>query len=109
MLYQQSLSSYYVITWKVLLAFRHYLGVVHAHNKMHVRYKVWVEWGIGGLKQKWKRLMKCFDSTKEKYNYLLQEVTIFTHFLNRHHLNFTYEIIGNQIKDPTHFDRDEDF
>ncbi len=53
--------------------------------------------------------MKCFDSTKEKYNYLLQEVTIFTHFLNRHHLNFTYEIIGNQIKDPTHFDRNEDF
>jgi hypothetical protein len=56
-----------------------------------------------------KRLMKCFDSTKEKYNYLCQKIIIFTHFLHRHHLNFTYEIISNQIKDPTYFDRDEDF
>jgi hypothetical protein len=71
---------------------------------MHVRYKLKVEWGIGGLKQKWKRLMKCFYFTKENYNYLCQEIIIFTHFLHRHHLNFTYEIIGNQIKDPTYND-----
>jgi hypothetical protein len=26
--------------------------IVHAYNKMHVGYKVHVEWGIGGLKRK---------------------------------------------------------
>jgi hypothetical protein len=37
--------------------------IVHAYNKMHVGYKVHVEWGIGGLKRKWRRLMKSFDNT----------------------------------------------
>jgi hypothetical protein len=38
--------------------------VVQTFNKMHVGFKVYVEWGIGGLKRKWKHdLMKWFDST----------------------------------------------
>jgi hypothetical protein len=53
--------------------------------------------------------MKCFDSTKYIYNYLFHEVTIYTRFLHKHYLNFTYEIIGNQIKNPTYFVWDEDF
>jgi hypothetical protein len=28
--------------------------VIRAYNKMHVGYKVQMEWGIGGLKRKWK-------------------------------------------------------
>jgi hypothetical protein len=35
-----------------------------------------VEWGIGGFKFKSRRLMKCFDSTKEKYNYLFKAITL---------------------------------
>jgi hypothetical protein len=27
-------------------------GAIHVYNKMHVGFKVQVEWGIGGLKQK---------------------------------------------------------
>jgi hypothetical protein len=42
---------------------------MQAYNKTHARYKMQMEWGIGGLKWKWKRLMKHFDSTKEKYNH----------------------------------------
>jgi hypothetical protein len=34
------------------------------HNKNNASFKVRVEWGIGGLKSKWRRLMKIFDSTK---------------------------------------------
>ncbi len=41
------------------LALGHILNVMQTCNKMHVGYKIWVEWGIW----KWKRLMKCFDST----------------------------------------------
>ncbi len=29
-------------------------NVIKAYNKMYVGYKMWVEWGIGGLKRKWK-------------------------------------------------------
>ncbi len=46
---------------KCELAFGHDLNVVHVYNEMHARYIVWVESGIGGLKWKWKRLMKHFN------------------------------------------------
>jgi hypothetical protein len=36
------------------------------HNKNNAFFKVKVEWGIGGLKANWRRLMKRFDSTKKK-------------------------------------------
>jgi hypothetical protein len=35
-----------------------------------------MEWGIGGLKFKWRRLMKCFDSAKEKYSCLFKAITL---------------------------------
>jgi hypothetical protein len=31
---------------------------IDAYNKMHARFCIKVEWGIGGLKRKWQRLMK---------------------------------------------------
>jgi hypothetical protein len=33
------------------------------HNKNNACFRVRVEWRIEGLKSKWKRLMKIFDST----------------------------------------------
>ncbi len=47
--------------------------------------------------------MKWFDFTQEKYNNLLLGTTILTNFLHRCHIKFTYEIIGNQIEDPTNY------
>jgi hypothetical protein len=55
---------------------RHELHVVHAYHKMHVGYEVQMEWGIGGLKRKWKRFMKHFNFTKPKYNHLFKTTTI---------------------------------
>jgi len=40
------------------------LLAIDAYNKMHAGYRVAVEWGIGGLKRKWKRMLKTFDCTK---------------------------------------------
>jgi hypothetical protein len=37
--------------------------VLQTYNKMHVRFKVQVEWGISGVKRKWRRFMKRSDST----------------------------------------------
>jgi hypothetical protein len=31
---------------------------IDAYNKMHAGFRIKVEWGIGGLKRKWRRLMK---------------------------------------------------
>jgi hypothetical protein len=45
-------------------------NVVQTYNMMHLRFKVQIEWGIGGLRKKWKHYMKSFDSTKPKYSHL---------------------------------------
>jgi len=57
--------------------------VIRTYNKIHGRYGVRVEWGISGLKRKWRWLMKRFDSTKPKYTILLILVAILTNFLHR--------------------------
>jgi hypothetical protein len=58
-----------------------------------------VEWGIGGLKSKWRKLMKHFDSTKEKYSHLFRACYI-TNFLHKCLQDFTFEIIGEHHNDP---------
>lgn len=59
-----------------------------------------MEWAIGGLKCKWKRLMNCFDFTKEKYNNLFRVTTLLTNFLHRHQHDFTFEVISEHLDDP---------
>lgn len=53
--------------------------------------------------------MKCFESTKENNIPLFLATVILIKFLFKHHLNFTYEVIGNQINDPTNYIWDVDF
>jgi hypothetical protein len=90
------------------LAFGHDLNVVHVYNEMHARYIVWVEWGISGLKQKWKRLMKCFN-LQSPYNHLFKVVLILINFLHRSYLNFRYEIIGEHIDNLITYSWDQNF
>jgi len=75
--------------------------VVQAYNKMHASFKVQAEWGIGGLKRKWRCLMNRFDSTKPKYAHLFQITTFLTNFLHRRHMDLTYEVVGDLITNPT--------
>jgi flagellar biosynthesis protein FliQ len=44
--------------------------------------------------------MKRFDSTKPKYIVLFRVVVILTNFLHRRWMDFTFEIIGEQL--PKH-------
>lgn len=87
----------------------HDLDVVQTYNKMHVGHRMQVEQGIVGLKWKWKRFMKSFDSTKDKYSHLFKIVVILTNFLHICHFNFTYEVISNPIDDPIDYNWDGDF
>jgi hypothetical protein len=79
------------------------------HNKNNARFKVKVEWGIGGLKSKWRRLMKRFDSTKQKYNHLFRARTFLTNFLHRHHQNFMIEVIGEHQDNPAKHEWDGNY
>jgi hypothetical protein len=75
--------------------------VMQAYNKMHASFKVQVEWGIGGLKRKWRHLVKRFDSTKQKYAHLFRAVTRLTNFLQKRCVDLTYEVVGDLIVNPT--------
>jgi hypothetical protein len=68
---------------------------------MHASFKVQVEWGISGLKRKWRRFMNRFDSTKPKYAHLSQTTTLLCNFLHRRRMDFTYEVVGDLITNPT--------
>ena len=61
--------------------------VIDAFNSRHAGIRVRVEWGIGGLKRKWKRLMKRFDSTKPKFCVLFKSACLLTNFIHRRRLN----------------------
>jgi hypothetical protein len=63
---------------------------------MHLKYKMWMEWGIGGLKRKYRWSMKMFDSTKPKYIILFIIAIILTNFLQGHWIDFTFEIMANK-------------
>jgi hypothetical protein len=73
------------------------MDAMHAYNKMHVGYRVQVEWGIGRLKRKWKRLMKRFNSTKPKYSYLFKSRALFTNSLHRRKTDLTYKVIDDHL------------
>lgn len=54
--------------------------------------------------------MKHFDSTMDKCNHLFEgAISILINFLHKCHVNFTYEVIGNQVDDPFDYGWDGDF
>jgi hypothetical protein len=64
----ESINMYQIGRCELVL--RHDLNVINVHKKIHVSYKMRVEWRIKGLNRKWKQLMKRFNSIKPKYNHL---------------------------------------
>jgi hypothetical protein len=43
--------------------------------------------------------MKKFESTNGKYTHFCCETIVLSNYLHKHHMDFTYEVIGNQIQD----------
>jgi hypothetical protein len=48
-----------------------------------------MEWGIGGLKQKWRCFMKKIDATKLKFSHLFQANVFVTNYLHHCWMDFT--------------------
>ena len=61
---------------------------------MHASYRVRVEWDIGGFKQKWRCLMKCYDATMLKYDDFFTSCCLMTNFIHRRRMSDLEEIIG---------------
>jgi len=53
--------------------------------------------------------MKCFDSTKEKYNHLFKVVMLLINFLHVHHQDFIIEVIGEHHNDLAKHGWDGDY
>ena len=80
-----------------------------AYNKMHACYCVKVEWHIGGLNCKVRRLTKRFDVTKPKNNRFFWAVAILTNFIHRRRIDFAHNVVGKQPKPTQDYDWEGDY
>jgi hypothetical protein len=71
--------------------------VINAFNKVHAGVRVRVEWGIGGMKRKWKRMMKRFDHTKTKFPIYFKTACLLTNFSHRRRMDLHTEDIRMAI------------
>ena len=65
------------------------MDAVDAFNAVHGGIRVRVEWGIGGMKRKWRKLMKKFDCTIQKFPHYFRACAILTNFIQRRRLDMT--------------------
>lgn len=85
------------------------LEVINAYNKMHSRCNIVVEWGIRGLKRKWRCLMKRYDCTRDKYMQLVYVVALLTNFIQRRRKVLGFEVVGEPHNGPDHHKWDGDY
>jgi hypothetical protein len=79
------------------LSFMHDQNLINVYNKMHVSYKVRVEWGIWGLKRKWGQLIYlCLKPSMIYYTSSLSIMNFFNIILN-----IIVHIHQKKIKNPT--------
>jgi len=65
------------------------MDAVDAFNAVHGGMRVRVEWGIGGMKRKWRKLMKKFDCTIQTFPHYFRACAILTNFIQRRRLDMT--------------------
>lgn len=75
------------------------LGLAKRFNKMHVGYRLRVEWGISGLKTKCRCLQKRFDHlVKPTFAITFTIATLLTNFLHRRRRDMHEVIAGNYCR-----------
>ena len=76
---------------------------------MHAGYRIKVEWGIGGLKQKWRRLMKRFDNRRPRFRHFFDVAAKLTNFLHRRCMNFDRVLPEDQEENDENYGWGGDF
>ena len=69
--------------------------VINAYNKVHAGYRVQVEWGIGGLKKRWKIMSKRYDLSRDKFCCVFHACCVMTNFIHRRRMNIQPVVIGD--------------
>ena len=65
-----------------------------AYNKVRAGKRIRVEWGIGGLKMKWRVLSGTWTNRRQKFATTMRACVILTNFLHRRRMNMTVEEAG---------------
>jgi hypothetical protein len=66
-----------------------------AYNEKHAGRRINVEWGIGGLKMKWRILNGTFPFQRVKFAVVMKACCILTNFLHRRRMNLDMNDLGN--------------
>lgn len=77
-------------------------GLARTFNRMHADYRVRVEWGIRGLKMKWRRLQKRFDLVKPKFSIMFMVDALMTNFLHQWKRDIHEVVEGPKDARPQH-------
>src|SRR5690349_2283130 len=85
----------------LLLAYPTNMEAIDAFNAVHAGLRVKVEWGIGGMKRKWRKLMKKFDSTLQEFPHFFRACAILTNFLQRRRLDMRAYLEAGDLGDPS--------
>ena len=76
---------------------------------MHVGYHIEVEWGIGGVIQEWRRLMKRFDNRLPRFNHFFDVAAKLTNFLHHCRMNFDKVLSKDQEENNENYGWGGDF
>lgn len=83
-----------ITQWELALNANHV--AMWTFTKMHAYFRMQMEWGISGLKRKWRCLMKRFNSTTSKYMHFFQTIILFTNFPHRRWMDLIDEVVWDQ-------------
>jgi hypothetical protein len=64
---------------------------------LHDGRRIKVEWGIGGLKCKFRRFLKSFDNTIPRLHHRFRTAAILTNFIHRQRMNMAIEDMGTFV------------
>ena len=67
----------------------HLTPVMEDFNKFHAGYRVSVEWGIGGIKAKFKKFFSVFTNRRYHFESMFKTAVILTNFLHRRRMDMT--------------------
>ena len=76
---------------------------------MHAGFRIQVEWCIGGLKQKWRRLIKRFDNRRPRFCLFLEAAAKLTNSFHRWSMNFNQVVPKEQGQNKEQYGWGSDF
>lgn len=70
-------------------------SAIRAYNLVQSGKRIKVEWGIGGLKMKWRVLQGCFRRRRKLFGVIFRTCCILTNFLHRRRKDMSIIIDGD--------------